>query len=204
MPYSSFSIEQLKQTFGLEIHDRAHLFRDRPRQAPSSLLQTLLDENATLAASLSTEKARSELIIAPILLEIRRLYDYKVGFFSGVNFAADPEVNLTGECDFLMTAKPDSSIISSPIVTVVEDKNDNLRSGLGQCIAQMLGAWRFNQREEGQSMAVYGAVSTGTVWRFLTLEENQVKIDLDEYYLPQIDNILGILMSFFDQKLGNG
>jgi hypothetical protein len=203
----NFSLTELKSTFGLTIHDRPHLFRDRPPQPPSALLQTWLDENAALAASLSTKKARSELIIAPILLEIRRLKNYQIGFFSGINFVIDPESDLTGECDFLLTAQPDTSVITSPIVTLVEAKNDNLRAGLGQCIAQMLGAWRFNQRELGQlggsqeldpgQLPIYGAVSTGTVWRFLQLIDNQVAIDLDEYYLPQIEQILGIFMSFF-------
>ncbi|RFP53616.1 MAG: hypothetical protein BJG00_016585 [Limnothrix sp. CACIAM 69d] len=200
MPYSSFSIAQIKTAFNLEIHDRSHLFRDREPHPPSEILKTLLEENAALAATLSTEKARSELIIAPVLLEVRRLKNYQIGFFSGVNFAVEPELDLVGECDFILTAEPEASIITAPIVTLVEAKNDNMRSGLGQCIAQMLGAWRFNQQEGSPQSTVYGAVSTGTVWRFLQLQETQVLIDLDEYYLPQIDQILGILLSFLELK----
>jgi hypothetical protein len=45
-----------------------------------------LDETLDLAVSISTEKARSELIITPILLEIRRIFQNKIGYFSGNTF----------------------------------------------------------------------------------------------------------------------
>jgi hypothetical protein len=43
---------------------------------------------------------------------------------------------------------------------------------------------------------IYGAVTTGISWQFLSLEEQIVKIDLAEYYLQTLPLILGILPIF--------
>lgn len=60
----------------------------------------------------------------------------------------------------------------------------------------MMGAQIFNQKK-GLVYAVYGTVTTGTTWRFLRLEQQVVQIDLTEYFINQIDLILGILSLAF-------
>ena len=40
---------------------------------------------------------------------------------------------------------------------------------------------------------MYGVVSTGTAWKFLTLEANVVTIDIPEYYIDNLPKIMGIL-----------
>ncbi|MFN8494984.1 MAG: hypothetical protein U0350_45695 [Caldilineaceae bacterium] len=78
---------------------------------------------------------------------------------------------------------------------LVEAKNENLKGRIGQCIAEMVAAQIFNQREGNVIPAIYGVVTTGTNWLFLRLTGQTVEIDLTEYYLVQIDQILGILAS---------
>ncbi len=75
---------------------------------------------------------------------------------------------------------------------MVEAKKSDLGEGLGQCLATMVAAQIFN----GAPMRpVLGTITTGTVWIFLLLENNVVKIDLTEYSIKQADIILGILSS---------
>ncbi len=38
-------------------------------------------------------------------------------------------------------------------------------------------------------------VTTGSIWQFLKLEGQVVQIDLSEYYLKDVNKILGILSS---------
>jgi hypothetical protein len=52
---------------------------------------------------------------------------------------------------------------------------------LGQCVAEMLAARIFNEREGNDISTIYGTVTSGTNWRFLKLEGDIVNIDLDEY-----------------------
>jgi hypothetical protein len=53
-----------------------------------------------LALNINTEKARSELIIAPLLVELRRLLNREISLFSGIDFTVDENQNLNGFCDF--------------------------------------------------------------------------------------------------------
>jgi hypothetical protein len=194
MAYSDFKLSNVSKIFELTITESSQLLADVPEIEASELLTTILKENIDLAVSINTEKARSEMIIAPILLEIRRKLNYHISLFSGVEFNVDPAKGLNGFCDFLMSNSQEQLFISSPILTIVEAKNDNLKAGLGQCIAEMVAAQLFNQQEGNEISIIYGAVTTGTVWQFLKLENKVVSIDLTEYFIRDIQKIIGILI----------
>ncbi len=198
MSYSDFkTIDQAVSNLGLTVEDTFHLFGQVAPIEPSSRLKEILEETLDLAASISTEKARSELIITPILLEIRRNYKNKIGYFSGNTFNIDESKGLTGACDFILSASSNQSLVTAPVLTLVEAKDNDIRIGLGQCVAQMVAAQIFNARKGVEPTIVYGAVSTGTNWKFLMLENNVVKIDLTEYFITQLNQILGILSEPF-------
>ena len=202
MPYSKFtSLSQVEAAFGLTLIERERLFTNVIVSAPSETLATLLREYLPLANAVNTEKARSELIIAPILLEIRRRYAGRVGFFSGTEFSVDPEAGLSGYCDYILTASTDLYEVRSPVVTLVEAKNEDIKSGLGQCIAEMVAAYRFNQQQGSEISVIYGVVTTGIIWKFLRLNDLAVSIDLDEYYINEIDKILGIISLPFQKAV---
>ena len=194
MAYSDFKLSNVSKIFELTITESSQLLADVPEIEASELLTTILKENIDLAVSINTEKARSEMIIAPILLEIRRKLNYQISLFSGIEFNVDPGKGLNGFCDFLMSNSQEQLFISSPILTIVEAKNDNLKAGLGQCIAEMVAAQLFNQQEGNEISIIYGAVTTGTVWQFLKLENQVVSIDLTEYFIRDIQKIIGILI----------
>jgi hypothetical protein len=59
----------------------------------------------------------------------------------------------------------------------------------------MVAAQIFNEREENEISVIYGTVTSGTNWKFLKLEGKVVEIDLVEYYLTDVNKILGILAS---------
>lgn len=63
-----------------------------------------------------------------------------------------------------------------------------------QCIAEMVAVQLFNQANQINIPTIYGAVSNGTQWRFLKLEGATVAIDLMDYALPPVDQILGFLV----------
>ncbi|MEH2168584.1 MAG: hypothetical protein V7K41_18390 [Nostoc sp.] len=200
MAYSDFKLIEIIDFFGLVIHELSGLFASVQEQECSDLLSTILKENVDLAVAISTEKARSEMIISPILLEIRRKFNYEISLFSGVDFTVDNQRGLNGFCDFILSLSSEQLFIRSPVVVLVESKNENLRSGLAQCIAEMVAAQLFNERGGNQVKAIYGAVTIGTLWQFLKLEGNVVSIDLSEYYIKDIKKILGILSSAIAQS----
>jgi len=52
-----------------------------------------------------------------------------------------------GGGDFIVSRGPNALTMQAPIVSLVEAKKSDIKSGLDQCIAQMLGAQLFNQIE---------------------------------------------------------
>lgn len=200
MAYSDFTtLTKVREAFGLTIEESINLFTDTPEVLPSSYLQTTLNENVFLATAINTEKARAELIIAPVLLEVRRKFNFQIGFFSGSEFNVDLQAGLSGYCDYILTASKESYEIRTPVVTLAEAKNESIKSGLGQCIAEMVAAQLFNQRNGEAIASIYGAVTTGTDWKFLKLTDKTVWIDKRDYFINEVSQILGILTMPFKE-----
>ena len=195
MPYSSFTLGKVKSDFGIVTNETQDLFADTTPIHPSDLLALILKEQLPLAGAINTEKARSELIIMPILMEVRRILGNQISIFSGSSFEVDATQGLDGRCDFILSRSLEQYYITSPVVTIVEAKNESIPSGLGQCIATMIAARLFNQREGNPTDTLYGAVTTGTDWKFLKLEGQVAFIDINDYYIKEIDKILAILVS---------
>jgi hypothetical protein len=193
MSYSDFSLSSVKKTFQLKLIEKADLFSDCAELQPSPLLSEILKENLSLALASNTEKSRSEMLIAPILIDLRRQFSDRIGIFSGVNFTVDISQGLNGNCDFLISDSDELLLITAPIITLVEAKKEDLNGGLGQCIAEMIAAQYFNQQEENEIKEIYGVVTSGTIWKFMKLINRDVWIDLTEYYLDNLPKILGIL-----------
>jgi hypothetical protein len=184
----------------LTFDESQDLFLNINPREPSDYLKTTLKEYVPLANAINTEKARSELIIAPVLLEVRRILNFQIGFFSGVEFNVDSALGLMGYCDYILTASKELYEILTPVFTMVEAKNENIKGGLGQCMAEMVAARLFNQQQDKDIEAIYGAVTTGNIWKFLKLENQTIFIDLKDYVLLEIDKILGILTLPFQVK----
>jgi hypothetical protein len=190
--YSNFTIAQVKGQFGISVVTEK-FFGDLPKLSPSEWLTNLLGKSAPLAVTLGTEKARSELIIAPLLFEFRELLDRQVSFFSGADFTVDLEAGLNGVCDFLLTKSTSEVNIEAPAIVIIEAKKGELSAGWGQCAAEMIAAQKFNLMNARELDTIYGAVTTGTMWQFLQLTDRVLMIDVTEYPLEPIDRILGIL-----------
>jgi hypothetical protein len=139
MAFQNFAFPQVVEELGLTLSD-ADLFADvKPVPVQPDFLAQLT-EGANLASAINTEKARSEFVIAPVLLELRRLHLGRIGLFSEVmNQAA-----------------------STPVPTV------------------------------------YGAVTTGTAWKFLQLQGTALTLGLAEHHVESVGKILGILGHIVD------
>jgi hypothetical protein len=193
MPYSEFSLAKIKKKFELETSEKINIFVDVSELICSEYLSETLAYNVPLALASNSEKARSEMIITPILIEVRKQLKSQFSLFSGVDFNVDNEQNLNGYCDFIISNSLEQLFVSAPVVMLVEAKNEDIKGGLGQCVAEMFAAQIFNAREGNSINSIYGCVTSGTNWKFLRLVNKVIEIDLNEYYLTNINKILGIL-----------
>ena len=200
MAYSNFTLEVVRREFQLEIVESAGIFSEASTVAPRARFTDELAERVELATSSGTEKARSEMIVADVLFELRKHFDRRISFFSGIEFSVDAEQGLTGVCDFLVSLSPILSFLEAPVIILVEAKRENLIVGLGQCAAEMIAAQRFNAERGNNIPCIYGATTSGTDWRFLKLESQNLHIDTQFYSIHECDRILGILASMVEQK----
>lgn len=192
MAYSDFTLQSIETTFGVVVRS-AVLFAE-PRSAPAPVwLQELLGR--TLQLPLISEKARSELIVMPILLACRELSNNAIAIFSGLRLDASPEQGLSGECDFILARTAPLPELRAPLVAIVEAKKNDVESGIGQCVAQLIGARIFNEQTGQGIVTLYGCVTSGEVWQFLRLEGTVVTLDRQRFYLDNLAGILGVFQA---------
>ena len=201
MSYSKFTAKDLKQQFGIEQTFHENLFSQiKPREV-SDWLKTSMAQGIEFALSQNTEKARSEYIIAPVFLELRKQSNETISIFSGVEFNVDKKLKLTGACDFLVSRSTYQKVLESPVLIAVEAKRQDFEKGYDQCFAEMIAVRIFNEREGKPTERVYGTVTTGDVWRFLMLENNHALIETVSFDIREdLERILGVLWAMtFDE-----
>jgi hypothetical protein len=195
--FSDFSISKVKGELGIHLDEAGDYFSAVEPVAIASGLVDTLKTSLPLALKINTEKARSEMIVAPLLIEVYRQLDGTISLFSGVDWEVDRLLGLCGRCDFLISRSPEQLRIESPVLAVVEVKNDDIAAGIAQCLAEMVAARIFNQRNGSDIPTIYGAVTTGSAWRFLRLIESTAYLDETEYYINDAARIVGIIVSMF-------
>jgi hypothetical protein len=135
MAYNNFSLQDAIGQFDLNLIESAFC-ESLPPVSPKPEFLNIFEQYLPLAQKAKSEKAKSELLVSPILVELLRLADNQVQLFSGEEFNVDKERGLNGFCDFLLSKSTISSIIQAPIVMLVEAKKGELDVGLGQCTAE--------------------------------------------------------------------
>ncbi|TAE24988.1 MAG: hypothetical protein EAZ91_19870 [Cytophagales bacterium] len=201
MAYSDFTLDQLERVFGIS-ETQVRLFSDDiivPIQ-PSERLLADVQEGQELPVF--SEKAKSEMLITPVLREVRRQSGNQFNIFSGYQFEVDRERGLTGICDYLFTTHPRTNRIKSPVFCAVEAKSRSVEEGIAQAGAEMIAARLFNERENTPTPVVFGCVTNAYEWLFLKLEGDQLFTDTDRYFLdvlnlPRLLGVLGQIVAFY-------
>ncbi|RKZ38295.1 MAG: hypothetical protein DRQ41_12265 [Gammaproteobacteria bacterium] len=195
MSYSKFTLKTVVKAFQLQ-ETVQNIFPTIKNLEISDWLQQTLEKGACLP--IKSEKARSEMIITPILLEMMEKNHRTFTIFSGENLDVDADKGLNGECDFIISKAIRTYTIQAPIFALVEAKQNIIENNMGQCVAQMMGAMIFNQSENQPIETIFGCVTNGEVWQFLKLENQTILIDAKKYFLDNLEQILGVLQTIID------
>jgi hypothetical protein len=191
MSYSDFTIEEVRRRFHLMFRDQP-LFPEIGTIEPFAWLAHMLKEGKDLAVL--SEKARSEFIVAPVLMACRELLQGKIHVFSGITLNAAPEQGLTGECDFILARTASTFAVQGPLMVVLEAKKNDIEEGLGQCAAQMLGARLYNEKDGTPVPIIYGCVTTGDSWQFSKLEGHELILHPARLRIEEVGKILWLLV----------
>ena len=191
MPYTDFTLDTAEDRLGLTV-GLGDLFGAMiPAQVPSWLPE-LLDRGRSVAALVS-EKARSEFLVAPVLLACRELVPGDLAIYSGQRLDVDQARGLVGECDYILSLTTPVPRLRAPLLMVLEAKRGDIELGLGQCVAQLAGARLFNDHAGLPPGPVFGAVTTGEVWQFLRLDGADVTLHTRRLFIDNLGAVLAAL-----------
>jgi hypothetical protein len=193
--YRYYKLEDLEKICEINNETVAKLLTDVEPIEPSEVLKIVLERN--LQIPLTNEKAKSEFVVAPILGEMWFI-NQRFKPLSGLTFNIDASKGLKGVADFLISAKPNSSGLHSPIFCIFEAKNDAIEDWYGQCGAEMYAARIFNEREGNNIKIIYGAVTNGFTWQFLKLEGQTLFIDSQRYGTANLPQLLGAIQKIYN------
>ncbi len=202
MAYNKFKkLVQLREELGIKDLVRKWLPLSVSFGSISPTLVEALEEASTEA--LTTEKAKSEYIVVPIIKELRRHNVDKFSTFSGFEFNVDKKLKLTGYCDFMLSSETNRAEITTPIFCIVEAKDGEIDKGYAQCGAEMYAAHIFNEREGNPKKQIFGCVTNAFSWCFLKLENKNLYIDPN--YVPltftKPHEVLAVLQWILDESL---
>ena len=201
MAYSDFTLDQLDRLFGVA-ETQVRLFSEESLITIQPSERLLADVSEGQELPVFSEKAKSEMLITPVLREVRRQSGNQFNIFSGYQFEVDKERGLTGICDYLFTTHPRTNRIKSPVFCAVEAKSRSVEEGIAQAGAEMIAARIFNERENTPTPVVFGCVTNAYEWLFLKLEGDQLFTDTDRYFLdvlnlPRLLGVLGGIVGFY-------
>ncbi len=89
MAYADFTLSSVTKRFNLTLDTSMDLYGHIPAVTPEPAFLRRLQRDMEMALQVSTERARSEFIIAPILAEVRYMAHNEIALFSGVEFTVD-------------------------------------------------------------------------------------------------------------------
>ena len=201
MGYSNFKkLNQVTKKFGLDARI-ADLFPAIPSVNPSNWLKTSLD--MAVKMPLTNEKNKSERIVSPVLMEIAVAFQDYVTLLSGEDITLNAADDLSGPCDFFFGMHPQKPYLETPIISLVEAKDEDLDWGIAQCSAQLYAAHLLNKQEGKDISTLYGCATTGVEWLYLKFEDNIFLIDRKPLTdMPQILGTWHWIMTYFIEKYG--
>ncbi len=160
MNYSDFTLIRVKEELGLTLIEGKNLFSAIAPVEPSDYLKESLKRSEPFVTLVNTEKVRSEFLIAPTLGEVRESAQNSASLFSSTDFTVDPQKGLQGFCDFILSRSPEQLEITAPVVAIAEAKNESIRGGIGQCLAEIVAAQMLNQQKGQPFDRIYLIAST--------------------------------------------
>ncbi|MEO1094781.1 MAG: hypothetical protein AAFX01_07765 [Cyanobacteria bacterium J06638_28] len=132
--------------------------------------------------SLSSEIARRELMIAPVLMDVIHYTQAKLR----IGYTVKASEQLKGELDYYLETQNN--------LLVIEAKNADLQKGFTQLATELIAMDHL----VGSDFLLYGAVSTGNIWQFgvLKREPKQIIQDFNLFRSPtDLEALLQVLVA---------
>ncbi|QYO62730.1 hypothetical protein [Leptolyngbya sp. 7M] len=136
--------------------------------------------------SLTSEMARREFLIAPVLMDVLHYTQATLN----VEYPVAVSNQLKGSLDYLLQ--------THQTFLVIEAKNEDLERGFVQLAIELIA---LDQWIESEQPILQGAISTGTIWQFGQFDRRSREViqDLDLYRVPaDLEALLRILIKILE------
>jgi len=196
MAFSNFqTIGDVQKAYGIKYQDG--VFVVPTELAPSNEFQQRLRFAVENVDVFSSEGSRTELIIAPILMEIYQKYAATFSFWVQKPMSAD--ALLSGVPDYIFGTKSPlgKTVLEFPLVLIVEAKKNDFEQGWGQCLAELVAAQIINK---DTVKPVYGIVTDGLIWRFGKLTADVFTQDTGIYDFAELTELFGAIDFVLDSS----
>ncbi len=134
--------------------------------------------------SLSSETARRETLVAPILLEIVIYCQCQLR----IEYPLNINHWLKGNLDYLLRSKNN--------LVIIEAKKDDLTRGFTQLAVELIALSQIEEQE-----ILYGAVTIGNIWQFAKLDrvQHQIIQDLNLFKIPDdLERLVQVLVGILE------
>ncbi len=145
-------------------------------------LQARIEETIPFV-SLTSEIARREMLIAPVLIDLIHYTQARLS----IEYPLNVTEQLKGTLDYLLRSQGQ--------MLIVEAKKADLDKGFIQLAVELIA---LDQWVNSKEPILTGAVSTGSIWQFgqLHRESKQITQDLDFYTVPtNLNDLLRVLVA---------
>ena len=157
----------------------------------SGTLDRLIDlksriEESLPRLSLTSEMARREFLIAPVLTDVLHYTQATLN----VEYPVAVSNQLKGSLDYLLQ--------NHETFLVIEAKNEDLERGFVQLAIELIA---LDQWIDSEQTILQGAISTGNIWQFGQFDRasREVTQDIDLYRVPaDLDDLLRILVKILE------
>ena len=193
MAFSDYkNIAQVQKEFGIKYQEENFIVVEQVE--PSLHFREEYDFNQKNIDVFTSEAARTELVITPILREVYKNFHEQYSFWIQKPIAYNDKLN--GTPDYLIATRSTlgKTVLDLPLVVVVEAKKNDFEQGWGQCLAELVAVQKLN---DNLNKPVYGIVTDGELWKFGKLVGNTFISNVEGYTVGDLAELFGVLHFIF-------
>jgi len=201
MSFSDFkTISQVQTEYQIK-YDEANFIQKVKEEDVSKQFLNEIEFNIRTLDAFSSEAARCELIILPVLREAYKKVSSTFSLWVQKSIRYDE--NLNGTPDYIVSKRSalGKTVLEFPLLIVAEAKKNDFDQGWAQCLAELVAAQKLNNDNK---LSVYGIVTDGKYWEFGKLTEKLFNKNIDSFVIDDLLELFGALNYIFTLAKQNG
>lgn len=169
------------------------------KKLPSYFIEEL-EFNINKLDAFSSEAARCELIILPILREVYKSSSDNLALW--VQKSVRYNDSLNGTPDYMVSKRSalGKTVLEFPLLMVAEAKKNDFEQGWAQCLAELVAAQKLNN---DTNKPVLGVVTDGKYWEFGKLVEQVFYKNKSSFLLDNLAQLFASLAHVFNLAENN-